>query len=270
MKKVKQLRSAREEYLYHVKRQKLFIRLSQVSIFILLVATWEILANAEVIDSFITSKPSSIITKFVSLLSDGLMTHVGITCYETMIGFFLGTIIGTLLAAILWWSPFLSKVFSPYLVVLNSLPKVALGPIIIVWVGAGTPAIITMALAISLVVTILDMLSGFVDTDVHKIRMLQSFGANKLQTFVKIVLPSNVPTLLNVLKVNIGLSMVGVITGEFLVSKNGLGYLIVYGGQVFQLDLVMTSVIILGIVATLMYNTVILFEKLISKSGKWQ
>ena len=127
-----------------------------------------------------------------------------------------------------------------------------------------------MAVAISLIVTILDMLSGFTSTDINKIKMLKTFGANKMQIFTKIVFPSNVPTLLNVLKVNIGLSMVGVITGEFLVSKNGLGYLIVYGGQVFQLDLVMTSVIILGVVASLLYNAVVLLQKIISKKSRWQ
>ena len=132
------------------------------------------------------------------------------------------------------------------------------------------PAIITMALMVSLIVTILDMLSGFTSTDENKIKMLKTFGANKFQIFTKVVFPSNIPTLLNVLKVNIGLSMVGVITGEFLVSKNGLGYLIVYGGQVFQLDLVMTSVVILGIVASILYNAVVLLQKAICKSSKWQ
>jgi NitT/TauT family transport system permease protein len=204
------------------------------------------------------------------MTSKNLFLHIGITCFESLVGFVLGTILGTLIAALLWWSPFLSKVFAPYLVVLNSLPKVALGPIIIVWVGAGMSAIITMALAISLIVTILDMLNGFTNTDENKIKMVKTFGASKMQTFTKIIFPSNIPTLLNVLKVNIGLSMVGVITGEFLVSKNGLGYLIVYGGQVFQLDLVMTSVIILAIVATLLYYVVCLFERFLNQSGKWQ
>ena len=262
--------TVREEYLRTMKRNKRIIKITQLSLLISLIILWEILANFGIIDSFITSKPSEIVEIFFSLITDGLFTHIGITCLETIIGFLLGTVIGTLIAALLWWSPFLSKVFAPYLVVLNSLPKVALGPIIIVWFGAGMPAIITMALAISLVVTILDMLNGFNGTDENKIKMIQSFGANKLQTFAKVVFPSNIPTLLNVFKVNIGLSMVGVITGEFLVSKNGLGYLIVYGGQVFQLDLVMTSVIILGIVATFLYYVVILFEKHIGNSGKWQ
>ena len=172
---------------------------------------------------------------------------------------------GLIIAIILWWSKFLAKVSEPFLVVLNSLPKVALGPIIIIWVGSGTPAIIVMAIAISLIVTILEILNGFLKTDKEIIKMAKTFQCTKLQLLTKIVMPSNIGTFINSLKVNIGLSLVGVISGEFLVSKAGLGYLIVYGGQVFKLDLVMTSVIILGILAGIMYGAVLLIEKFIQK-----
>ena len=257
----------RREYLRKNKRNKFLIRFTQIMILIFFIIIWELLANFEIIDSFITSKPSKIAQTFVDMISEGLMLHIGITCLETLVGFLLGTIIGTLIATLLWWSPFWSKVLSPYLVVLNSLPKVALGPIIIVWVGAGMSAIITMALAISLVVTILEMLNGFNSTDENQIKMAQTFGATKFQTFTKIVFPSNIPNLINAFKVNIGLCMVGVITGEFLVSKGGLGYLIVYGGQVFKLDLVMTGVIILAIVAYLMYQGILLLGNFIIKKA---
>ena len=175
-----------------------------------------------------------------------------------------------MIAIILWWSDFLAKVFEPYLVILNSLPKVALGPVIIIWVGAGTPAIIVMAVAISLVVTILENLNGFLKTDKEVIKMAKTFQASKFQILTKIVIPANLSTFINSLKVNIGLSLVGVISGEFLVSKAGLGYLIVYGGQVFKLDLVMTSVIILGIVAGIMYAAVLLLKKFILYSKKFK
>lgn len=260
----------RKKYLHKLRLDKFLVRIVQIAILIGFIALWEILANKGIIDSFITSKPSKIIVTFMNMLSEGLLKHIGITCLETLIGFFLGTILGTLIASLLWWSPFLSKVASPYLIVLNSLPKVALGPIIIVWVGAGMPAIITMALAISLIVTILEMLNGFTSTDENLIKMLKTFGANRLQIFSKIVFPANIPNLLNACKVNIGLCMVGVITGEFLVSKGGLGYLIVYGGQVFKLDLVMTSVIILAIVAYAMYQGILLLGNFISKKTKWK
>lgn len=144
------------------------------------------------------------------------------------------------------------------------------GPVIIIWVGAGTPAIIVMAVAISLVVTILENLNGFLKTDKEVIKMAKTFNASKLQVLTKIIIPANISTFINSLKVNIGLSLVGVISGEFLVSKAGLGYLIVYGRQVFKLDLVMTSVIILGIVAGIMYEAVILLEKFILKTKKFK
>ncbi|MBQ1263049.1 MAG: ABC transporter permease subunit, partial [Oscillospiraceae bacterium] len=168
-------------------------------------------------------------------------------------------------AILLWWSPFLSKVSEPYLVILNSLPKIALGPVIIIWAGAGTRAIIFMALAISMIVTVLEMLSGFNNTDKELIRMLKTFKASRLQVFTKIVLPYNIETLFNSLKINIGLSLVGVIAGEFLVSKAGLGYLIVYGGQVFKMDLVMASVLILAAAAAILYELIVIAQKLTLK-----
>ena len=201
----------------------------------------------------------------MNLASNNLLMHTKVTVYETIVGFGLGTILGVGIAIILWWSKFLAKVAEPYLVVLNSLPKVALGPIIIIWVGSGKPAIIVMAVAISLIVTILEMLNGYLKTDKEIIKMAKTFNCSKTQLLNKIIIPANVGTFINSLKVNIGLSLVGVISGEFLVSKAGLGYLIVYGGQVFKLDLVMTSVIILGIVAGIMYGGVLLLEKFIRK-----
>lgn len=201
----------------------------------------------------------------MNLASNNLLMHTKVTVYETIVGFGLGTILGVEIAIILWWSKFLAKVAEPYLVVLNSLPKVALGPIIIIWVGSGKPAIIVMAIAISLIVTILEMLNGYLKTDKEIIKMAKTFNCSKTQLLTKIIIPANVGTFINSLKVNIGLSLVGVISGEFLVSKAGLGYLIVYGGQVFKLDLVMTSVIILGIVAGIMYGGVLLLEKFIRK-----
>lgn len=253
-------------YLKARKVRKVSITLTQILILIVFIAQWEILARLKVIDPFITSQPSRIINTIVNLYNEGqLFGHITVTCWETIVGFLSGTILGTIIAVILWWSEFLSKVLEPYLVILNSLPKIALGPIFIVWFGAGTTSIIVIALAISLIVTILEVLNGFVATDEEQIKLVKTFGANRLQVFTKVVFPSNLTVIINSLKINVGLSWVGVIVGEFLVSKSGLGYLIVYGGQVFQLDLVMTSVIILCIAAGLMYKAVVLLQKLLIK-----
>jgi NitT/TauT family transport system permease protein len=256
-----------KEYLHRVKLEKIWVRITQLLILIVALALWEISANAKIVDPFITSQPSRIIKTIANLYQEGvLFKHIGITCLETVVGFIVGTLLGTFVAITLWWSKFLSKVAEPYLVVLNSLPKIALGPVFIVWIGAGPAAIIVMTLAISLIVTVLEVLSGFLAIDQEKIKLVKTFGGTKFQVLTKVLLPASFPTIINALKINVGLSWVGVIVGEFLVSKAGLGYLIVYGGQVFKLDLVMTSVIILGVAAALMYQGVVVLENLLVKN----
>ncbi|MDI6881049.1 MAG: ABC transporter permease [Desulfitobacteriaceae bacterium] len=251
-------------FLHQVRLRKIRIRLTQLLILVTAFALWEFLADAKIVDPFITSQPSRVLKTMISLYEQGvLFYHIGITCLETVVGFLLGTLLGTLIAIILWWSEFLSKVLEPYLVILNSLPKIALGPVFIVWIGAGPAAIIVMTLAISLIVTVLEVVNGFLAIDQEKIKLVQTFGARKFQILTKVLLPASLPTIINALKINVGLSWVGVIVGEFLVSKAGLGYLIVYGGQVFKLDLVMTSVIILGVAAFVMYQGVVLLEMLL-------
>ncbi len=241
------------------------MRLCRWGFLLLVLLLWEVAAELSWIDSFIFSQPSRIARTYGTMVRDGLFYHIRVTVTETLAGFLMGAAAGVLLAVVLWWSPFVSRVSEPYLVVLNSLPKIALGPVIIILAGAGTRAIVFMALAISLVVTVLEMLSGFRDTDPGALRMAATFGATKTQTFCKVVLPYNIPTLFDSLKVNIGLSLVGVIAGEFLVSRAGLGYLIVYGGQVFRMDLVMASVIILAVVAALLYESVALAQKAVGR-----
>lgn len=260
---IKPISPQRRLYLKQEAARRRKITFTRAALLFGIIALWELCGRFGMIDSFIMSQPSRMLNTVLNFRQNHLVTHILTTCYETVVGFLLGVILGNLIAAALWWSDFLCKVLDPYLVILSALPKVALGPIIIIWVGAGRQAIIVMALAISLIVTILEMLNGFLATDRELTKMARTFGASKRQTFLKIIFPSNVHTLFNSMKVNIGLSLVGVISGEFLVSKAGLGYLIVYGGQVFQMDLVMTSVIILAIVAALLYQGVQLLEKIV-------
>ena len=252
-------------YLRRKRRRTHLVHACQIGFLVFFFAQWEISARLGWIDSFILSQPSRILETLRNMSQNHLMMHVGVTLYETLTGFVLGVLLGVAIAVVLWWSGFVSRVAEPYLVVLNSLPKIALGPVIIIVVGAGTEAIIFMALAISLIVTVLEMLAGFRATNPESIKMARTFGATKRQVFTKIVFPSNINTLFNSLKINIGLSLVGVIAGEFLVSKAWLGYLIVYGGQVFQLDLVMSSVLILSVMAALMYQSVVLLQKFVSR-----
>lgn len=256
----------RREYLKKRTRGKRALYLLRAAILIGFFALWEVSARLGFIDAFIMSSPSRMAKTVVNLyLSGELFIHIGMSCLETVIGFILGTVTGTVIAIALWNSPFLSKVVDPYLVVLNSLPKTALGPVFIVWIGAGPSSIIAMTLAISLIVTILDVHNGFLATDAEKVKLMRTLGASKRQILFKLVLPSNFSTMINALKVNVGLSWVGVIMGEFLVSKAGLGYLIVYGSQVFKMDLVMATVIILAVAAAIMYQGILLLEKVLKK-----
>ena len=256
------------EFLRKVRLRKTIILFTQLLILVLFFVTWEVAGDLKLIDSFITSQPSRMVKTLINLYNEGtLFYHIGITSLETVIGFTIGTVFGVIISIILWWSSFLAKVIEPYLVVLNSLPKIALGPVFIVWIGAGPASIIVMALTVSLVVTILEVLNGFLSVDQEKIKLVKTFGANKFQILTKVVLPASFPTMISSLKINVGLSWVGVIVGEFLVSKGGLGYLIVYGGQVFQLDLVMASVLVLAVAAALMYQGVVYLEKLLVRDN---
>lgn len=252
----------RQSWLRARQRTQRAVMILRVGLLAALFIGWELAARLGAIDAFIVSSPSRMWETFLSLWRSGdLFLHVGTSVLETAAGFLLGTLLGTGVAILLWWSPFLSRVLDPYLVVLNALPKTALGPIFIVWIGAGPSSIIAMTLAISLIVTILDMHNGFLATDPEKIRLMRTLGASRRQILTKLVLPANFTTMINALKVNVGLSWVGVIMGEFLVSKAGLGYLIVYGSQVFQMDLVMTTVLLLAIAAALMYQCILWLEQ---------
>ena len=249
-------------YLKCVKAHKIKVTVSRILILIVFIGLWQIAADLKWIDPFLTSSPSRVIKSCIRLYEYGtLFKHIGITCYETILGFSLGTILGVIIAVILWWYPTVSKILDPYLVVLNALPKVALAPIIIFWIGNGMPAIIVIALLISIVTTIISVLSGFNEIDNEKIMLMKTFKASKLQILRYLIFPYSIPVFISALKINVGLSWVGVIMGEFLVAKSGLGFLIVYGGQVAQLDTVMMSIVILSVIAFLMYEIVAILQK---------
>lgn len=256
-----------EVYLKKVKRNKWKIGIIRIAILVIFIALWEVAAKLKLIDPFLTSSPSRIVKSLISFVNGGtLFRHIWVTCYETIIGFMLGTILGVIIAIILWASKTASKVLDPYLVVLNALPKVALAPIIIFWVGNGTPAIITIALLISIVTTIISVLTGFNEADEGKMLLMTTFQANKWQKLRYLVFPASIPVIISALKINVGLSWVGVIMGEFLVAREGLGFLIIYGGQIAQLDMVMMSIVILSVIAFIMYEVVAILEnKLVNK-----
>lgn len=255
-----------KKYLQQQRTTKYLIILAQLLILIFLIILWQFLANHNLINTFITSSPKQILDTIINLYkTNDLFNHIWITTYETIISFLLGTIIGIIIAIILWYNKFISKVVEPYLTILNSLPKVSLGPILIIWIGANIKSIIIMALLISVIITIITVYNGFISTDPNKVKLLKSLNATKYQTLKYLILPNNYPTIISSLKINISMSLIGVIMGELLVSKQGIGYLIMYGSQVFNLNLVITGIIILMLVSYLMYLIISYLEKILIK-----
>lgn len=259
-----------KEHLLYLRRERatsVGVNVGRISILFLFLTLWELSAKYAWINPFITSSPSRIYKTIVELYKNGsLFHHVGTTLWETLAGFFIAVVSGYSIALLLWWSNTLRRILEPYIVVLNALPKIALGPLIIIWFGTGSEAIVFMTVLIGLIVAILNMLNGFMATDKNKLLLLQSMGANKWQILTKLVVPSSLPNFISMLKINVGMTWIGSIMGEYIVSKAGIGYLIVYGGQVFKLDLVMSAVVILCVLAAAMYAVVAFIERLVIKN----
>ena len=261
-KKINNFSLSHQKYVKKLKKDKFLVIFFRIFILVAFLGLWELLTHFKIFDSFFVSSPSRIIAQLGELISAGtLFHHAWVTLYETLIGFLIATVLGYLIAVGLWWNEKVRKIFEPYIVVLNSLPKIALGPVIILWVGSGTNAIVLMCVLICIVITTMSMLSAFIAVDEGKILLLKSMHANKFQILWKLVLPATMPDFISVLKINVGMSWVGSIMGEYLTSRAGLGYLIVYGGQIFKIDLVMSATFVLCILAFAMYYLVSLLER---------
>lgn len=248
------------------KRKKVLVIACQILIVITFFGLWEILANNNIINSFVYSSPSKIIKTILNLaIENNLFNHIFVTLEEVLLSFVLGIFLGFIIAILLYQIPILSEIIDPFLTMINSLPKVALGPLIIIIAGANTKSIIVMALLINLIISIMTIYNGFTNVSKEKIKLMKSFGATKTQTLIKLVIPSSYNTIISSLKLNISMSLIGVIMGEFLVSKAGIGYLIIYGTQVFNLSLVYAGILILLIISYLLYKLILLMEKLLIK-----
>lgn len=256
------MKTSSNVYQMKMKKEKLRVLFTQLSIVVLFFAMWEIFAQIGFLDKFLFSCPSEIFSLLIeNIQSHEIFIHIGYSLFETLIALVVGTLSGILIAILLWFSPTLCKIMDPFLVVLNALPKTALAPILIVWAGTGVKGIVVVALSLSIIMTIISALNFFKSVDNEKIKMLKTFNANRFQILTKLILPANFVNLISLVKINIGLTWVGVIVGEFLVSRFGIGYIVVYGGQVFKMDLVMMGVFVLAILAFLMYIFVAMIEK---------
>ncbi|MGL5434764.1 MAG: ABC transporter permease [Lachnospiraceae bacterium] len=257
---------AQQEYIEQEIFHKRKVAICRVMMLVLLLAVWELCAKLRIINDFIFSSPSRVFFCFRDMVMDGsIFAHIGITLLETLVSFALVVILGILMAMLLWASRSVSEILEPYLVMLNSLPKSALAPILIVWMGNNVKTIIVAAVSVAVFGSILTLHNGFSNMDPDKIKLIYSLGGNRKDVLTKVLLPGSVPLIVSNMKVNIGLCLVGVIIGEFLAAQKGLGYLIIYGSQVFKLDLVMMSIVILCIVSAVLYQGIAMLEKRIGK-----
>ncbi len=255
-----------KKYIKKLKKKKKIIIFIQIFIVVAFILAWEYLANKNIINTFVFSKPSKILNTLINLaIENNLFNHISTTLIEILIAFSLGILLGFIIAIILYQFPIINEIVDPFLTMINSLPKVALGPLIIIIAGANTKSIIIMALLINLIISIITIYNGFISTDDKKIKLLKSFGANKYQILFKLVIPNSYKTIISSLKLNISMSLIGVIMGEFLVSKSGIGYLIIYGTQVFNLSLVMAGILILVIISFILYKLITFIEKKLIK-----
>ena len=258
-----------EEFIRKHRRHHHEIASWRTLIFVLFIVLWEISANQKWIDSFFFSSPSRVARCFVDQIrNNSMLAHIGVTLLETLLSFLLVILFSLLVSTLLWHSKKLSEILEPYLVVLNSLPKSALAPLFIVWLGTGTRTIIVAGMSVAVFGSIISFYTGFQQVDPEKITLIHTLGGSRRDAFCKVVLPGSVPILLSTAKVNIGLALVGVIIGEFLAARRGLGYLIIYGSQVFQLDMVITSIIVLCIIALGFYQSIQFIEHQIKKQFK--
>ncbi len=242
------------DYIKHYHYHKIMIRFIRIFILIFFLVTWELLSDFKIIDSFFFSSPIKVVQLFCKMCANfEIFYHIGITLLETIVSFLIVNGITIIIAILLLSSNHISEIAEPYLVILNSLPKSALAPLLIVWLGTGMKTIIVAGISVAIFGSVINLYSGFKQVDKEKIKLIYTLGGVKKDTIFKVIIPSSIPIILSNMKVNIGLCLVGVIIGEFLAAKNGLGYLIIYGSQVFQLDLLIMSIIILCIISMFLY-----------------
>jgi NitT/TauT family transport system permease protein len=238
----------------------------QVAILVGIIALWEIGANAGVIDAFFWSKPSAIYATLKVFFTTGdAWTDIWFTFRSTILGFLLGTTAGSLLGLSFWWSRNYAAVVHPYIICFESLPKLALAPLVVLVFGLGLASKIAIATALTIVVSTLTAYAGVKAVDPDGERLFYSLGASRLQVFRKLVIPSCLPWIISVLRVNIGLALTGAVVGEFIAAQHGLGRTILYAGQTYEIALVWVAVLVLSTLSVIMYVAVGLLERALRK-----
>jgi NitT/TauT family transport system permease protein len=241
----------------------------QIGILAGIVALWEIAAETGVIDAFFWSQPSAIFHTLTIFFTTGeAFTDIGFTFRSTILGFFIGTCAGSALGLSFWWSRNYAAIVQPYIICFESLPKLALAPLIVLVFGIGIASKVAIATALTLVVSTLTAYAGVKAVDADGEKLFYSLGATRAQVFRKLVIPSCLPWIISVLRVNIGLALTGAIVGEFIASQHGLGRAILYAGQTYDIAIVWVAVFVLSTLAVIMYVTVSWIERWLHKGVK--
>jgi NitT/TauT family transport system permease protein len=242
---------------------------TQVGILVAIIAIWEIGADAGFIDAFFWSKPRAIFNTLAIFFTTGdAFTDIAFTFRSTILGFLIGTAAGSALGLSFWWSKNYAAIVQPYIICFESLPKLALAPLIVLAFGIGIASKVAIATALTLVVSTLTTYAGVKAVDPDSEKLFYSLGASRLQVFRKLVIPSCLPWIISVLRVNIGLALTGAIVGEFIASQHGLGRAILYAGQTYDIALVWVAVSVLSALAIVMYVTVSWIERALHKGVK--
>ena len=256
------IKTDQQLYIERCRRENIFIKAARIAVLIAFIALWELASALSLIDPFFFSSPSRIVLLFIDMCKNfEIFIHTGITLYETILSFLIVNILSILVSVIMLSFDRFSQIVEPYLVILNSLPKSALAPLIIVWLGTGSKTIIVAGISVALFGSIINLYTGFMQVDTEKRKLITTLGGSKKDQLTKVIIPASIPIILSNMKVNIGLSLVGVIIGEFLAARQGLGYLIIYSSQVFQLDMLIMSIIILCMIALLLYQSIDWLER---------
>ncbi|MER1998547.1 MAG: ABC transporter permease [Lysinibacillus sp.] len=247
------------------------VALGRLGVFIAIVLFWEIGARIGWIDAFFWSKPSEIYASWVGILADGTAwVDTFFTFRSTVYGFVIGTVGGAALGLSFWWSKYYAKIAEPFIIMFEAMPKLALAPIVVLIFGLGISSKVAMAVAITLVITTLTTYNGLKQVDKDLVRMIYSLGATRMQVFLKVVVPWTMPSIISALRINIGLALTGAIVGEYIGSTHGIGRMIFYAGQTYEISLIWAGIFNLSILSMLLYILVGQLEKVLLAGFKYK
>lgn len=252
------------KYLENKEPNNILLNIGRFLVFFMIIVCWELGARFEIIDPFFWSLPSEIFATWMQIIQDGTAWRDTLFTFQSTIsGFIIGTLGGALLGLSFWWSKYYAKIAEPFIIMFEAMPKLALAPIIVLIFGLGISSKIAMAVAITIVITTLTTYNGMKQIDNDLIRMIYSLGATRFQVFTKVVVPWTMPSIISALRINIGLALTGAIVGEYIGSTNGIGRMIFYAGQTYEISLIWAGIFNLSLLSMILYLIVGQLEKIL-------